>query len=326
MRHASIRRINVARSNQTWNLSFQDLSADVLCRQNVIQRKDAMPGGKRDTGEKLSAQKPERKTKQKSKGGAWRAFCHWKFQGKKATVSDFQQAATEYQAMKAEQGERYNWFFQLGLLGKLAGRRGVKAFVKFAKPAGVSNDSIASIVSLATDSLNRLKQDLAAVRNASKKRTEDIQEQRAQFNAAAMCASTEVETDLNETVGSNVVERLGTQSDGLGPASSGEFGPLLVPVPGHPPSLKVVPPADRIAIVTLLHSRDSRDSNLGPRPRLQIVPAESNVRLIMASDIFSLSTANCKHNVSVKIGKLKTLDPRLHIPPLFSPPQPGVVV
>ena len=271
VRHASIRRINVARSTQTWNLSFQDLSADVLCRQNAILRKGAMHAGKGDAGEKLPKEQHKRKRRRQRKGGAWRAFCHWKFQGKKATISDLQQAATEYQAMKAEGEERYNWFFQLGLLGKLAGRESGKAFVKFAK--GVSTDSIDSIdhiVSFTTDSMTRLKQELVAIRNTSQKRTQSIQEQHAQFNAAAMCACTEVETDLNETVGSNIVERLGRQPNNV---ETGEFGPLLVPVAGHHPTLKVVAPADRVAIVTLLHSRDPRDSDLGPR--LQTVQSQS---------------------------------------------------
>ena len=132
-RHASVRRLAMNKSLQTWAASLQDISSDWVCRQAVIQsepfnipRSDraesevlqgnaadsavvssAFPGfsltrrrrrRSRPVGAKDSAQarngptkkKRGKRRKPKSRGGAWRAFVHEKYQGVYFTRSSCQ--------------------------------------------------------------------------------------------------------------------------------------------------------------------------------------------------------------------------------------------
>ncbi|CAE7780590.1 unnamed protein product [Symbiodinium sp. CCMP2592] len=123
VRHASVRRVSMLRSCQTWTMDLESLGAEWLLRQQVILREPK-------TQKIMVPSKKRKKEKKKrvSKGGPWRAYLHLHCRGQKLDTAKIKEASAQYQRIKAAGGAPWDELVNLGLVMLLAGRAGKKAF------------------------------------------------------------------------------------------------------------------------------------------------------------------------------------------------------
>ena len=126
VRHASCRRLKAVKSCMTWALGIEDLGSEFVCREQVIQQQNFQ----RATGAGCMALSKTGRGRgrppRKSKGGPWRAFLHHTYANKFLSRERLREASRTYRAMKAANGEEWQFYKNLGLLATLAGRRGLK--------------------------------------------------------------------------------------------------------------------------------------------------------------------------------------------------------
>ena len=127
VRHASCRRLKAVKSCMTWALGIEDLlGSEFVCREQVIQQQNFQ----RATGAGCMALSKTGRGRgrppRKSKGGPWRAFLHHTYANKFLSRERLREASRTYRAMKAANGEEWEFYKNLGLLATLAGRRGLK--------------------------------------------------------------------------------------------------------------------------------------------------------------------------------------------------------
>ena len=129
-RHATIRRLAVATSVQSWVASFERVSAEWSVRQVLQQQQQftqAKPG-KRSQGEKQARNqsgKPEKVGRAGGFGGAWRAFVHLNHAGRRFSKASLKALGNEYRGLSAEEQAFYK---DLGSKAVLASRAGFKSF------------------------------------------------------------------------------------------------------------------------------------------------------------------------------------------------------
>lgn len=257
VRHASVRRTSVARSCNTHAMSVEDVSADFTVRQQVILREKAAKhrqeeldaaSGKQSLKKKRKSMTRPKRTKVVSRGGAFRAYCHYNYQGQKLTATSMKQAGAAYRAIKAAGGSDYQFYKDLGVLGTLAGRRGHKAYKPFKPP----EDSRA-IVAGSSASLQALQDKLAKIKEQYKRAQE--------YANATTSEDLKKELELSEAGHlqlSNTCDGFNTQHllDMKAISSSPSAGsPAFVATPGSdnvPLGLTFFVPADVLAIVPWL--------------------------------------------------------------------------
>lgn len=156
VRHAAIRRVLTVKSVNCWGMAFADLSADFFCRQHVIL-KEGPPKPKRSTPGPSPGKK---KNHRRHAGGAWRAFCHYNYQGQFLTDDLVQEASKNYNAIKEAGGSEWDFYANLGLLGTLANKHGHKAYPSFRKPGGPSDPGQTMAVALPSTQVCKLENKL----------------------------------------------------------------------------------------------------------------------------------------------------------------------
>lgn len=184
VRHASLRRVNMMKSTQTWNMTLQDLSADYVARQMVILRETISklsgqqpPTTKRRQGrpKKVVSYKNPKKRKRvtgASLGGPWRAFLHENYHRTYLTKSQVKEAALKYRQMKQQRGEEWEHYKNLGHLATMAGREGKKVLCARQDLAQTQ-----ALVPAVPGSLRHLHQQIAALKAKVKKQAEDKEKQ-----------------------------------------------------------------------------------------------------------------------------------------------------
>lgn len=253
VRHASTRRISALRSCQTHAMAFEDLGAEFVCRQQVILREHSQRhlGTGTPTIKSSSAKMDKKKGKmvrrkaRVSRGGAWRAFVHFNFQGRKLTPNLWQEAANDYNTIKSKGGPEYEFYQNLGMLGTLAGRKGHKAYKKFVPGGKVDTDAIVPVSPLQSllEELNRL-----VLKNRNEKTAADawaneqlVQRREASKNAKDL---------LSTTCGLRPSTLLDSTTDA---SHAGSYPPAFVALPGSlnsPWGLEFYVPAEVIAVVS----------------------------------------------------------------------------
>lgn len=199
VRHASLRRVNMLKSIQTWNMELQDLSADYVARQMVILREtisklSSQPPSttKRRRGRPqkvVSHKNPKRKKRVAgaSLGGAWRAFLHENYHRTFLANSLAKEASLKYKQIKQQKGAEWEHYKNLGHLATLAGREGKKVL-----RAQQNLAQTQALVPAVPGSLRHLHQQIAALKAKAKKQAEDKEKQEETLLASQRDTSTEL--------------------------------------------------------------------------------------------------------------------------------------
>ena len=129
-KHASTRRIAHLRGTQTWVPSLETVNTEWVCRQVSINeqlsashhyRRQPQGSSKRKTKKTHGKQKGARG----GGGGARRAFFHERHQGKKMTAASIVEMNKAWEALTAEEQQKYR---DIGRDATLAWRQGFKSF------------------------------------------------------------------------------------------------------------------------------------------------------------------------------------------------------
>ena len=166
VRHASVRRINVVKSTQTWSMSLADLGAEFVCRQAAAMREQScscLPANKHPLHAAAASQssellevdpdphqilkrshrkstrknkpamwkgKPVKKRGQTSYGGAWRAYVHK--HSVTGTAAELKSLGQQYRQVKKNPQE-FAVYNNMGKMATWAGRCGKRAFTSTGK-------------------------------------------------------------------------------------------------------------------------------------------------------------------------------------------------
>ena len=245
VRHASCRRLKAVKSCMTWALGIEDLGSEFVCREQVIQQQHFQ----RATGTGCMAQSQARngqgRAPRKSKGGPWRAFLHHRYANKFLSRERLREASQTYQAMKAANGEEWQFYKNLGLLATLSGRRGLK-------PLKQKRKKKASKHRLAHRSVSRLllEQKLLALSQEAASELEEAKAKEAKQDALVQKSSEAVHAGFNETHGLQLPSLAAPLVEAVGEGDAGASSSQFVGSTGSrvaPVTCRYYPPTDVLA-------------------------------------------------------------------------------
>ena len=221
-RHASIRRLTLNKSLQTWTASLSSVSSDWVCRQAVIHAEPPDLHFAKVATAKMSASDPvidperavqatkkwqprrppglaaktqrggkrRRRTCRTSLGGAWRIYLHMQYKetGLQPSKQVTKAMAARYRAIKAAKTDEWKHCYHLGLLATWAGRAGKRVFKSQKRQDG--KVKVAARASRETPHAGRLLETLAAIRTAGRERAQrkqlqDLEAEKVLLNASA---------------------------------------------------------------------------------------------------------------------------------------------
>ena len=251
-RHASIRRVLLAKSVNCWAMAFADLSADFLCRQHVILQEclQFKPKPKTTQGGSVKRQR------QRRGGGPWRAFIHCNYQGQYLSDDLAEEASLEYHKVKNAGGPEWDFYVNLGLLGTLAGRKGVQAFPSYhdrkrdqAMEVAVAGNQLC---------LCKLEADLQELRLQRRRRDELEETYQAERFEAAVEVSALVQRELESNCQLDTLSLMRPPNQSCLRPDEDSLADVFFAFPGTsttPARLQFQVPATKVAIAPRLISR-----------------------------------------------------------------------
>jgi hypothetical protein len=138
-RHASTRRLVTVKGTQVRSPMLQAISADWICRQQVIHKADLFleqqnlgTDDQTKPTKKAKIGKTQKRVKRKRSGGggAWRAFFHDRAKGIRPTKLCPKELSAQYAALSVEEREKYR---RIGAAGTFSHKAGFRAFGKTQK-------------------------------------------------------------------------------------------------------------------------------------------------------------------------------------------------